>query len=226
MSDNTAFESFVEQYQNLVFTVALRLLQNPSDAQDVAQEVFLRAYKEFEMLKDNPSAGGWLRCVARNLCLNYLTRYRARWTVFSDFFHREGNDSESREEWISNFAFESPSEGPSDDQAYVQKALMALPARQRVPLVLYHYEEMSYEEIAKFLKTSLCQVKTDIHRGREALREKILLYRRQSDSGFADFVKTEETAPARKTGRPENFLQRKFSEESRPFFAGLQLLKP
>lgn len=226
MSNNTAFESFVEQYQNLVFTVAVRLLQNPSDAQDVAQEVFLRAYREFDMLKDNPSAGGWLRCVARNLCLNYLTRYRARWTVFSDFFHHEDDRSENCEDWISNFAFESPSDGPSEDQAHVQRALMSLPVRQRVPLVLYHYEEMSYEEIAKFLKTSLSRVKTDIHRGREALREKILRYRRQSDSGFADLVKTEATIPTRKTGGPKNFLQREFSEESRPFFAGLQLLKP
>lgn len=181
MPDNSTFESFVSNYQDLVFTTAIRLLQNPSDAEDVAQEVFLRAYKEFHKLQDNPAAGGWLRCVARNLCLNHLTRYRARWRFFTDVFHPDDDSSESLDVIIPHDL--NPA-GPTDMQAMVQEALLSLPTKQRVPLVLYHYEDLSYQEIADLMKIALSQVKTDIHRGREALKEKILRLRGQSDLGI------------------------------------------
>lgn len=182
MPNSCEFEVFVREHQDLVFSVAVRLLQNSADAQDVAQEVFLRAFRDFEKLRGNPSAGAWLRCVARNLCLNHLTRYRARWTMFTDFFHREEEGGE--ENFIPHFAGDASTPTVSEDHEHVQAALLSLPPKQRVPLVLFHYEEMSYEEIAQSLKTSLSQVKTDIHRGREALRNKILRLRRQSDGGL------------------------------------------
>src|SRR4051812_2219504 len=84
MTDTHQFEVFMRAYQNMVFTTAVRLLGNESDAQDVAQEVFLRAYERFSDLQSSPTAGGWLKTVATNLCLNHLTRYRARWTFFSE----------------------------------------------------------------------------------------------------------------------------------------------
>ena len=73
------------KYQNMVFSTAMRLLANPTEAQDIAQEVFLRAYERFTELGQSPTAGGWLRTVATNLSLNHLTRYRARWSFFSAF---------------------------------------------------------------------------------------------------------------------------------------------
>src|SRR5215472_532438 len=84
MSDAQQFEAFMQRYQNMVFSTAMRLTANPTEAQDVAQEVFLRAYEHFNELRDSPTAGGWLKTVATNLSLNHLTRYRARWSFFSE----------------------------------------------------------------------------------------------------------------------------------------------
>src|SRR6266404_5383408 len=79
MIDSQQFEAFMKAYQNMVFTTAIRLLANEAEAEDVSQEVFLKAYERYAELKDSPTVGGWLKTVARNLCLNHLSRYRARW---------------------------------------------------------------------------------------------------------------------------------------------------
>ena len=84
----------MRNYQNMVFGTAVRLLANQSEAEDISQEVFLKAYERFAELRDSPTAGGWLKTVARNMSLNHLSRYRARWTFFSEMFHRSGDEEE------------------------------------------------------------------------------------------------------------------------------------
>src|ERR1035438_1845072 len=86
MTDAQQFEAFMRNYQNMVFSTAMRLLTNQSEAEDVTQEVFLRAYERFGELQGSPTVGGWLKTVATNLCLNHLSRYRSRWTFFSELF--------------------------------------------------------------------------------------------------------------------------------------------
>ena len=83
MTDTSAFEAFVCKHQDRVFGIAVRLLGDEAEAEDVSQTVFLKAFERFERLGSNPSAGGWLRTVTTNLCLNHLSRYRARWRLFS-----------------------------------------------------------------------------------------------------------------------------------------------
>src|SRR6266850_2940380 len=84
MSDAQQFEAFLRNYQDLVFSTAMRLLANRAEAEDVTQEVFLKAYERFGELRESKTVGGWLRTVATNLSLNHLSRYRSRWSFFSD----------------------------------------------------------------------------------------------------------------------------------------------
>ena len=84
MTGTDPFEAFVRKYQDMVFGTAVRLLGNPIEAEDVAQIVFLRAFQRFAEIAASPTAGGWLKTVTRNDCLNHLTRYRARWRLFSE----------------------------------------------------------------------------------------------------------------------------------------------
>src|ERR1051325_10543932 len=72
MTDAEQFEAFMRNYQNMVFGTAMRLLANQSEAEDIAQEVFLKAYERFAELRDSPTVGGWLKTVARNMSLNHL----------------------------------------------------------------------------------------------------------------------------------------------------------
>jgi RNA polymerase sigma-70 factor (ECF subfamily) len=175
MTDARQFESFLRDYQNMVFSTAMRLLANQTEAEDVTQEVFLRAYERFEELHDSPTVGGWLKTVATNLCLNHLSRYRSRWSFFSEMF-RPGSDDEAEPEM--DFAASDDTQQnaeAADRRAMVDQALQSLPPAQRVPLVLYHLDGLRYEEIASKLGVSLGKVKTDILRGREALRRKLRL---------------------------------------------------
>jgi RNA polymerase sigma-70 factor, ECF subfamily len=175
MTDAQQFEVFMQNYQNMVFSTAMRLLASQAEAEDVAQEVFLKAYERFDQLRDSPSAGGWLKTVATNLSLNHLSRYRSRWSFFSELL---GGDRESNEENEIEFpAQDNVEENLERNErcAVVEQALQKLPPAQRVPLVLYHLEGFSYEEIAAKLDVSLGKVKTDISRGRDALRKKLQL---------------------------------------------------
>jgi RNA polymerase sigma-70 factor (ECF subfamily) len=172
MSDQGQFESFMQDYQDMVYTTALRLVGNEADAEDIAQETFLRAYAHFDELRCSPTAGGWLKTVARNLSLNHLTRYRARWQFFSESVQddREEHDLTER---ISAPDSDDQTSDLADKRTIIEDAIRALPPGQRAALVLYHFEDMSYEEIAANLRVSLGKVKTDIHRARESLRRKL-----------------------------------------------------
>lgn len=167
MTEPNQFEKFMLAYQDMVFSTAVRLLGNEAEAEDVSQEVFLKAYERFADLAGSATVGGWLKTVTRNLCLNHLTRYRARWRFFSEMAVDE------EDEHPVDIPVESATSAEMDDadrRAMLERVLQKLPATQRVPLVLYHFEEMSYEEIAAKLRISLAKVKTDIHRARETLR--------------------------------------------------------
>jgi len=171
MTNHDEFEEFMTAYRNMVYSTAFRILRNEADALDVAQEVFLRAYRHYDKLVDNPRAGGWLRRVARNLCLNQITRYRDRWRFFSDLEGDDGND-----DFAARVAAPEVDHQQLDRerrQELLEEALTKLPDKQRVPLILYHFEDMGYDEIAQRLGVSLGKVKTDIFRAREALRKLI-----------------------------------------------------
>jgi RNA polymerase sigma-70 factor (ECF subfamily) len=155
------FEAFVRRYQDMVFATAVRLLGSPAEAEDVSQTVFLRAFQRFDAIGSSPAAAGWLKTVTRNACLNHLSRYRARWRLFSELERADGEDFEPVVEQTAE----------ADDVVQLEEALRRLPDHQRVPLVLFHFEDASYQEIAETLGVSVGKVKTDIHRGREALRK-------------------------------------------------------
>ena len=170
MTDTGAFEAFVREYQDMVFGIAVRLLANPVEAEDVAQTVFMRAFEHFDTVGTSPAAAGWLKTVATNLCLNHLSRYRSRWRFFSELGRADTSDSEPFESTLLDRRTEISSLEIADEQQRLERALRALPEHQRVPLVLFHFEQQSYQEIAELLQVSIAKVKTDIHRGREVLR--------------------------------------------------------
>jgi RNA polymerase sigma-70 factor, ECF subfamily len=159
-------------YQDMVFSTAARLTGNDAQAEDIAQEVFLKAYEHFAQLGASPTAGGWLKTVTTNLTLNYLARYRRRWRFFSELRRIDAEEDDAEVEFAAPDAL-LPGLDARQRGALVDQALKTLPQHQRTPLVLYHFEEMSYEEIATRLGVSLPKLKTDIFRARAALAKKL-----------------------------------------------------
>jgi RNA polymerase sigma-70 factor (ECF subfamily) len=166
------FTTFMRNYQDMVYSTAVRLLGNDTHAEDISQEVFLKAYERYDDLSTSPTVGGWLKTVATNLSINHLQRYRKRWRFFSDLVHRDddGGDGEPVEFAAPDSDFLADL-NQGDRRQWVERALEELPEHQRVPLVLYHFEEEPYDQIAQRLGVSLSKVKTDILRGRTALAQ-------------------------------------------------------
>lgn len=166
------FASFLRAHQDWVFSMAARLTGDDAQAEDIAQEVFLRAYLHFEALRHSVTARGWLKTVTTNLALNHLTRYRNRWSLFSRPRPDDPADAAENDAPDVEIAGEGDPladlEG-ADRERLVEESLSGLPEHQRVPLVLYHFEELSYEDIAQQLRVSVSKVKSDIFRGRAAL---------------------------------------------------------
>jgi RNA polymerase sigma-70 factor (ECF subfamily) len=160
MAEEEEFEMFLRSYQNMVFSVAARIVGNLTDAEDITQEVFIRAYDRFKELRNSGTVGGWLKTVATNLSINHLNRYRARWRFFS--------------EQAEPVEIVAEVERETDRKEALELAIRKLPDAQRVALVLFHFQEMSYEEIAAKLEVSLAKVKSDLYRGRENLKKLVM----------------------------------------------------
>lgn len=165
------FTTFMRNYQDMVFSTAVRLVNNEAQAEDISQEVFLKAYQHYDSLQTSPTAGGWLKTVTTNLSLNHLSRYRNRWRFFSEFTRHDDGKSEGAEvEFASGDDFLAEVDA-DERRVWIERALEKLPDHQRVPLVLFHFQDMPYDEIAKKLGVSLAKVKTDILRARTALAQ-------------------------------------------------------
>jgi len=164
------FEAFVIRHQDLVFATAVRLLGNRRDAEDVAQTVFLKAFQHFDQVRDHPGAAAWLKTVATNECLNHLSRYRSRWRLFSEM-RRQDDEGEDVQYEMTIATEGTPADTleRADRRRRLAAAILKLPPHQRVPLVLFHFDQMSYQDIAARLGVTLAKIKTDIHRGREVL---------------------------------------------------------
>jgi RNA polymerase sigma-70 factor (ECF subfamily) len=164
------FTTFMRAYQDMVFSTASRLAGNDRQAEDIAQEVFLRAYEHFGELRASPTAGGWLKTVTTNLTLNHLSRYRKRWRLFSELRPATATQDSSEPELAAPQPDTLLAELSADERrTLIDEALRKLPEHQRLALVLYHFEELSYEEISMKLHASLAKIKTDIRRARAAL---------------------------------------------------------
>jgi RNA polymerase sigma-70 factor, ECF subfamily len=176
------FTTFMRNYQDMVYSTAVRLIGNETQAEDISQDVFIKAHEHFDNLRSSPTAGGWLKTVATNLSINHIQRYKKRWSFFSDLVHRNDEGAEKEVEFAAPDTFFTGVDS-TERREWVERALEKLPDHQRLPLVLYHFEEMPYEDIAKKLGISLSKVKTDILRGREALA-KVLMHSGASHEKF------------------------------------------
>jgi RNA polymerase sigma-70 factor (ECF subfamily) len=164
-----AFAAFMHDHQDMVYSTAVRILADEAQAEDISQNVFLKAFERFDELRASPTTPGWLKTVATHMAINHLQRYRRRWQFFGE---RERTEEGGEPDDLPELAVpDQLLEGVSgaQRQAWVEAALRRLPDHQRVPLALYHFEELSYQQVAERLQVSVAKVKTDIFRGRAAL---------------------------------------------------------
>lgn len=167
--DHEAFQELVERHQHAVVGTVAKMLGNASDAEDIAQQVFVRLWKSAPRYKPTAKFTTFLFTITRNLVFNETRKRRRR---------KEHSLDEQEDDWHQQI----PEEGHAqpDDQVQqaelqraVDKAIADLPEKQRLAVVLRRYERMPYDDIAKVLELSVSAVKSQLFRARTALRESL-----------------------------------------------------
>ena len=167
MSDSGRFERSCGHIRICSVHDSAAIARESSRSRGRRQAVFLKAFERFDQLSASDTAAGWLKTVTRHACLNHLSRYRKRWRFFSELAGR--NDDDVLEAIPAGVSIGDELER-AEEHERLALAIRALPDHQRVPLVLFHFEELSYQEIATALRVSVAKVKTDIHRARLSLK--------------------------------------------------------
>jgi RNA polymerase sigma-70 factor (ECF subfamily) len=174
--DTAAFTTLVEKYKQPVMNLAWRTLRDETEAEDLAQNVFVQAWKSAHRYQATAKFSTWLFTIARNLCLNEIRR-RVRHPAESLAQTRDDSDEQPLYQVVDKRISAAPEEMLRGElERKVDEALLALPENQRTALGLCRQEELSYEEIAVVLGCSLSATKSLIHRARETLKARLKPY--------------------------------------------------
>ncbi len=158
--DQQAFQRLVELYQGPIYNMAYRMLHNAHDAEDAAQEIFLRMYTKIETYDQSRKFSTWIFSVASNYCIDRIRRRRPL-VPLDDMA----------------FALPSNEDGPErlalrgELRDTVQRALATLPDHYRLIAVLRYWHDFSYQEIEEITKLSESAVKTRLHRARKMIAQ-------------------------------------------------------
>lgn len=176
--DTVAFCELVDKYKQPVMNLVGRMLKDATEAEDLAQNVFLQVYKSAHRYEVTAKFSTWLFTIARNLCLNEIRRRSRHPTDSLDATHAEHEDLPLRQ-FKDEKAFSPPDALLHGELEHkIAEALAELPENQRTAILLCRGDELSYEEIAEVLGCSLSATKSLIHRGRETLKQKLKPYLR------------------------------------------------
>jgi RNA polymerase sigma-70 factor (ECF subfamily) len=163
--DSESYGLLVARYQGHVYGLAYSLAANWADAQDIAQETFIRAYINLHQLRDPARFAPWLRRVTFGVAMNWLRAFRPEL-----FRHLQGEvDLEKLE--IPDFSPGPPEVVERKELAEaVRRAISSLPPKYRLPLTMFHLDGLSYQKVADFLDIPLGTVQSLIHRARAKLK--------------------------------------------------------
>lgn len=176
--DGSAFEELVEKYKQPVMNLVYRTLPDATEAEDLAQHVFLQVYKSAHRYEVSAKFTTWLFTIARNLCLNEIRR-RSRHPADSLDETYADNDEQPIRQVEDAKTFSPPDTMLHGELEHkIEEALAELPEKQRTAILMCRGDELSYEDMAKILECSVSATKSLIHRGRETLKQKLKPYLR------------------------------------------------
>ena len=158
-----AFSQLVEAYQRPVYNLAYRMLGNPQEAEDAAQETFLRAYARLRQYNSEHKFSTWILSIANHHCIDRLRKRRVQWVSIDD----------------NPVLQDLPEDGPRPEQralaherdAEMQSMLAQLEPEYRTPLILRYWQDYSYEEIADAMDLTVAAVKSRLFRARKQMAD-------------------------------------------------------
>jgi RNA polymerase sigma factor (sigma-70 family) len=158
-----AFSVLVEKYQKLVYTLALKLLKRPEDAEEMAQDTFIKAFQKLDSYEGKSKFSTWLYSITYNGCISELRKRRIEFKSLDDT-----RISDQDELKMHDYYREVKKE---DQEKYLNLALEKLPEDDQVLVTLYYYENQSMDEISTITGLTVSNIKVKIHRARKKMYE-------------------------------------------------------
>ncbi len=178
--DLAAFAELADKYKQPIINLAYRMLRDASEAEDLAQAVFLQVYKSAARYHAASKFSTWLFTIARNLCLNEIRRRSRHPAESIDAPRTEGEgQAPQHEDHRTVSAPERLLQGELEQK--IEEAIADLPEAQRTALLLCQQDELSYDDISEVLNCSLSATKSLIHRARETLKQRLKPYLRTGE---------------------------------------------
>ncbi len=178
-----AFEELIKSHQKRVYNIALKMTGNPDDAYDMAQEVFIRAYKSIANFRGDASFSTWIYRITKNVCFDELRKRKRRKTVSLDE-EVEMEDGSVKRQIKDESADPEEIHERKVLKEKVRDALKELCQEHRFVLVLRDLQGYSYEEISQITECPVGTVKSRISRARAALKDIVLSKKELLDSGY------------------------------------------
>jgi len=176
--ETQAFATIIKNTEGLVAQIVYKLITNAEDRKDLAQDIYLKTFKSLSGFKYQSKLSTWVGKIAYNTCFNFLDKKQL---VLLDNSIPENEKQESALEFFTN-KFVDLSNNNSETSLIrtermeiVQSAIEKLPPLFKTLIMLYHYEELSYEEIAEITSLPVGTVKSYLFRSRKSLKDTILL---------------------------------------------------
>lgn len=169
--DEKAYESLLNKYRNLVFSIMLKMARNKQEAEDLTQEAFMKAFSSLATFNDEFAFSTWLMKIASNNCIDFLRKRKLRtYSIHEPVQYKD-----------EKIEIDIPDRDPTPEKTLIQsersrmieETIQALPERYRYVIILRHKEEKSYEEIAEIMNLPLGTVKAQIFRAREILNKNL-----------------------------------------------------
>jgi len=173
-----AFDVLLERYKNLVYSVVLRMVSCREDANDNAQEVFIKIYRNLEKYSDEFKFSTWVIRIATNHVIDFRRR------------NKQAGMTDDLETAMDSGA--ATATVPSPEEAYIAKeqsqmlhtAIESLPDMYKIPIVLYHQQGLSYQEISEIVDEPMSKVKNRLFRARKILKENLMSVKRGESYGM------------------------------------------
>lgn len=177
--DEAAFKEIVESSQGLVYNTALGIVQNPEDAEDVAQEVFVQLYESIKSFKGESKLSTWLYRITVSKAMDHL-RKKKRKKRFAYVQSLFGVNDELIHD-PPDFVHPGVNLDNKEKAKELFKAIDQLPAKQKIAFTLNRIEGLSYQEISEIMKLTVASVESLLHRARKNLRKNLETYYLQNE---------------------------------------------
>jgi len=166
-----SFESIYNDYKDIIYNLCCRYLYNKDEAEDACHDIFIKIYKSIGSFKGESKISTWIYRLTINHCLNCLRRKKIiKFITFENFIEVEKHDNDILND---NFWGEYDK---TEQSKLLHKAIEKLPEKQKTALILNKFEDLSYQEIAKVMDTTISSVESLIFRAKQNLSKQLLKY--------------------------------------------------